>query len=205
MFVVAVSFGSELKHSSAANFAVDLTGTPDTRPNTWGTAGYVVWPVHFDAPSGYRVRILRVYGDLLIWPKGRAVEGAYAGTLLSLHTSPPETPISRYSPLMVDNCFLYIQLATGGRPERAAFDNAVATGGLLAKDNTLYVKVAVWLNDTGLPIHIEPTWVTVFQIEDAAGNALPSSSNSIAAPPFPHRPKRATPNNRSLKRSSTAR
>jgi hypothetical protein len=34
------------------------------------------------------------------------------------------------------------------------------------------VKVAVWLNDTGLPIHMEPTWVTVLQIEDNLGNPV---------------------------------
>ncbi|MGI8744947.1 MAG: hypothetical protein ACR2NN_20710 [Bryobacteraceae bacterium] len=30
----------------------------------------------------------------------------------------------------------------------------------------------MWLNDTGLPVHIEPTWVTVLQIEDASGKAV---------------------------------
>lgn len=73
---------------------------------------------------------------------------------------------------MADNCFLYVQVATGGKPERASFDNAVSAGGLLASDNTLYVKVAVWLNDTGLAIHMEPTWVTVLQVEDASGTPV---------------------------------
>ena len=42
----------------------------------------------------------------------------------------------------------------------------------VGKDNTLFVKVAVWLNDTGQPIHMEPTWITVFQVEDASGNPI---------------------------------
>ena len=81
---------------------------------------------------------------------------------------------------MVDNCFLYVQQATGGKPERAAFDNDVRAGGLLSNENTLYVKTAVWLNDTGLAIHMEPTWVTVFQVEDAAGNAVNLDSGVAA-------------------------
>src|SRR5579871_2333102 len=51
------------RYSASANFSVDLAGDLDTRPNTWGTAGQAVWPVHFNVPQGYSVRILRVYGD----------------------------------------------------------------------------------------------------------------------------------------------
>ena len=154
------------------NFSVDLLGEADPRPNTWGTAGETVWPVHFNVPPGDRVRILRVYGDFLIWPKGIVPRGKFAGALLSLHTSSPDKPIPGLADLMVENCFLYVQLATSGRPERAPFDYHVSTGGLIDKDNTLYVKVAVWLNDTGLAIHMEPTWVTVFEIEDQSGKSI---------------------------------
>ena len=71
------------------------------------------------------------------------------------------------SPYFVDNCFLYLQIATGGLPVRAPFDDDVSAGGLL-DDNTLYVKVAVWLNDTGLPVHMEPTMVIVYRLEETA-------------------------------------
>jgi len=169
------------QYSAATNVVVDLKGDPDARPGTWGTAGSVVWTIRFLVPAGYRVRILRAYGDFLIWPRGKVPEGAYAGALFGLQTSEPEG--SRLADLMADNCFLYLQVATGGKPERAAFDHSVAAGGLLAKDNTLYAKVAVWLNDTGLAIHMEPTWVTVFQIEDVTGApvALPGDGVSINA------------------------
>ena len=73
--------------SSAANFSIDLKGEADKRPNTWGTASYFVWKVPFSVPTGTRVRILRAYGDFLIWPKGKPPEGTHAGALLSLHTS----------------------------------------------------------------------------------------------------------------------
>ena len=170
------------RYSSAANFSADLLGEPDTRPNTWGTAGYVVWKIHFNAPPAARVRILRVYGDFVIWPKGKTPEGTTAGALFSLHTSAPESPISKVSELLVDNCFLYVQLATSGKAERAAFDNSVADGGLLGNDSTLYVKVAVWLNDTGVPIHMEPTWITVFRVEDAFGKPVEFVSPAKSRP-----------------------
>ncbi|MGI8744948.1 MAG: hypothetical protein ACR2NN_20715 [Bryobacteraceae bacterium] len=80
------------------------------------------------------MRILRVYGDFLIWARGHVPDGTYAGARLSIHTSAPAVPVFTPSDLAVDNCFLYIQLATGGKPERAGFDNAVSTGGLLGKE-----------------------------------------------------------------------
>jgi len=153
-------------HSTAANFSVDLQGDPDSRPSTWGTAGYIVWKVPFSVPAGTRVRVLRIYGDFLVFPKGKPPDGSHAGALLSLHTSSPDKPVSTVSDLLIDNCFLYLQTATGGNPERASFDNQVSTGGLL-DDNTLYIKVAVWLNDTGLQIHMEPTMVIVYRLEEA--------------------------------------
>ena len=178
--VTALAGTDRYARSTAGNFTVDLAGTPDTRPRTWGTQGYVVWPVKFNVLAGDRVRVLRVYGDFLIWPKGKPPAGTHAGALLSLHTSSPDTPVNSVSPYFADNCFLYVQLATGGEPERASFDRDVSAGGLLAKDNVLYVKVAVWLNNTGLEIHMEPTWVMVYRIEDAQGNpvALRVGANS---------------------------
>lgn len=161
------------RYSVSANFSIDLQGDPDTRPQTWGTAGDVVWTIQFLVPSGYHVRLLRVYGDFIIWPRGRVPEGTYAGTLLGLQTIVPDIPsTSKLANNVADGCFLYVQLATGGKPERAAFDDAVAAGGLLGDDNFLYVKVAVWLNDTGLAIHMEPTWITVLQVEDANGSPV---------------------------------
>jgi hypothetical protein len=157
--------------SAAANFSVDLKGEPDVRPSTWGTSGYVVWKVPLSVPAGKRIRILRVYGDFLAWPKGKAPDGTYAGALLSLHTSSPDKPVNTVSPYLADNCFLYLQTATGGLPSRAPFDDDVSAGGLLT-DGTLYVKVAVWLNNTGLEIHMEPTMVVVYRFEDAASPAV---------------------------------
>jgi hypothetical protein len=168
--LISLSLLAQQSHSTSANFSVDLKGDPDTRPNTWGTTGYVVWKVPFSVPAGMKVRILRAYGDFLIWPKGKPPDGTYAGALLSLHTSSPDEPVTTISPLTVDNCFLYLQTATSGLPARAPFNDEVSAGGLL-DDNTLYVKVAVWLNDTGLAIHMEPTMVIVYRLEQPTASA----------------------------------
>jgi hypothetical protein len=127
-------FAASPKYSAAANFEVNLLGEPDTRPDTWGTAGVAVWTVRFLVPSGHHVRILRVYGDFLVWPRGRVPEGTYAGALFGLLTAPPDTTASRIAEPVDDSSFLYIQLATGGKPERAGFDNMVSAGGLLGDE-----------------------------------------------------------------------
>jgi hypothetical protein len=175
------SLAESPRYSASTNFAADLTGTPDSRPGTWGNAGVITFKIHFSIPPGDRVRILRVYGDFLVWPKGKATEGTYAGALFGLLSDSPDGIPFPMGDFLAQNCFLYVQTATGGKPERAPFDTVVATGGLLGTDNTLYVKIAVWLNDTGLPIHMEPTWVSVFQVEDASGNPVDLSHLVITA------------------------
>ncbi len=60
---------------------------------------------------------------------------------------------------------LYVQSGTGGKPERAPIDFDVSAGGLLSEDNVLESKLAVFLNDTGLPIHMEATFTLVYRFE----------------------------------------
>lgn len=155
-------------YSAATNFSVDLIGVPDTRPDTWGTASYAVKAITFKPPQGQRVRILRVYGDLLIWPLGVVPQGKFAGVLLGLQTTAPDGSVRM--DWGADNTMLYIQDATGGEPRRAAFDYKVSVGGVLGPDNKLIVKMATWLNDTGLPIHIEPSFVMVYRFENNDNN-----------------------------------
>lgn len=150
-------------YSAATNFSADILGDDDHRPDTWGKAGAHVWRIVFKPPAGYRVRVLRVYGDFLAWPKGKVPEGTYAGVLFGLQTTAPEGSVR--ADWAADNCFLYVQTATGGQPARAAFDYDVSVGGLLQDDHVLIVKVAVWLNDTGLAIHMEPTLSIIYRFE----------------------------------------
>lgn len=167
LVLTAVSMMAQT-YSAATNFSVDLIGVPDTRPDTWGTASYAVKAITFKPPQGQRVRILRVYGDLLIWPLGIVPQGKFAGVLLGLQTTAPDGSVRM--DWGADNTMLYIQDATGGEPRRAAFDYKVSVGGVLGPDNKLIVKMATWLNDTGLPIHIEPSFVMVYRFENNDNN-----------------------------------
>jgi len=145
---------------ASTNFSTDIAGEADTRPGTWGTAGASEWKITFSPPAGHRVKILRVYGDVVAWAKGKAPAGSYSGLLFGLQTTAPEG--SRYADLAADNCFLYLQDVVAAEGKRLPFDVRFDDV-TLEPDNVLVVKVAAWLNDTGLPIHIEPTFVLVYR------------------------------------------
>lgn len=149
--------------SLSSNFSADIKGEPDTRPDTWGTAGYTIHKITFRPPAGYRVRILRVYGDFLVWPIGLVEKGKFAGALWGLTTTAPDGSV--HADWAADNTMLYVQVATGGEPARAPINFKTKAGGLLGRDNVLVSKMAVWLNDTGLPIHMEPSFTVVFKYE----------------------------------------
>ena len=51
----------------SGNFAVDLYGVPDTRPGCWGYADSQEKTITFWPPSGLRVHITRLRGDLVAW------------------------------------------------------------------------------------------------------------------------------------------
>lgn len=151
-------------YSVASNFATSIAGELDLRPYTWGTAGYHEWPLVFYPPAGTRVRIVRLYGDLIAWPLGLPPEGTFAGVLVGFMNTGPEGSQIAYP--AADNCMLYLQVGVGREPARADFDVDVSPGGLLREDNTLKVRLAVWLNTTGLPIHMETSFVAVFKFEE---------------------------------------
>lgn len=150
--------------SVATNFAHDIIGEPDKRADTWGTAGAELKQVRFAAPpDGYRIRILRVYGDFLVWPRCVVPPGKFAGALWGLTTTAKDASV--LADLAADNTFVYVQHATGGAPARIPVDFKVSEGGLLEADNIVVSKVAAWLNDTGCALHLEPSWVMVFRYE----------------------------------------
>jgi hypothetical protein len=136
---------------SCSNFSADIYGDPDTRPGTWGRAGAEKWEIRFVQP----VKIQRVYGDLLAWPKGEVPRGAYYGVLMGLGTNQPDG--SAFCDWCADNVFFYIQGA-GSRASpvvRIPFDTKLNLEGF---HDMITVKVAAFLNDTGREIHIEPTF-----------------------------------------------
>jgi hypothetical protein len=160
--------------STAFNFSYDLLGTPDSRPGTWGAAQSSSYRMTFKVPSGYRVRILRVYGDFIFWPRGTPlpdagdnVIGHAVGVLFGLSSSAPDGSSMVEGGGASDNCFLYIQDSSKGEKSRAPFDYDTHIGGLLEQDGVLVVKAAVWLNSTGLAVHLEPSAVIQFQYEVA--------------------------------------
>ncbi len=149
--------------SVATNHSDDILGTADTRPGTWGTAGYGVHELRFHPPAGYRVRVLRVYGDFQGFIRQNPT-GNCAGVLWGLQTTAPEGSI-RVDPA-ADNTMLYVQdslCARGTFRDPVDFDTSAA--GLLEPDNVLLSKAAVFLNETGEPIHTESSFVVVFQYE----------------------------------------
>ena len=156
--------------STSGNFSADILGAADTRPSTWGDAGVQTWPVTFKPPAGYRVQILSLKGDLVAWAKvlpgdAPVPDGMSAGILLGYQTTAAAGSI-RCSPC-ADNTMLYIQSGVSRAPVRAPYEYDVRAGGLLELDNVLMVVVAAWLNVTGKPIHMEPTFTVTFRYEAA--------------------------------------
>jgi len=153
-------------YSTAVNFAIDLAGTPDTRPGTWGNAGFAQNLITFSPPAGNVVRVLRVYGDFLAFPKsGTLSAGSSCEVGWGLKSTAPDGS-SRVS-TGYDNSFVWLQnVVTSNEPGcRAPFDFAVDVGGLLQSDNRLISQVFVALNTTGLTIHMEPTFTIIYQFE----------------------------------------
>lgn len=153
----------------ANNFTVDLMGTEDARPDTWGLSGAQSWTVVFHPPAGFRVRILRLRGDLAaavkVLPGDTPVlDGQVAWELVGVQST--AAPGSTRCDPCADNTMLYHQMAVDAHPGRLSFDEDVSAGGLLEADNTLVVVVAVFLNTTGKPVHMEPTFSgVVYQYE----------------------------------------
>jgi hypothetical protein len=165
LFALAATLGP---YTTSTNFATNLLGPVDTRPECWGNADTTSWPLTFTPPVGYRVRILKVHGDVVSWPMvlpGQAAPPAngFAGILLSLHNTGATGSV--HCDGCSDNAFLYVQDAVRKDPVRTALNASVREGGLLGPDNKMIVKVAAWLNTTGYPIHIEPTFTITFRYE----------------------------------------
>lgn len=153
-------------YSAATNLTFDSAGKPDTRAGTWGSADYVDFPIKFHPPDGYRVRVLRAYGDFIAFPKqGVVPQGTYSEASWGLMTTAPGG--SSRVDASADDCFLWRQtLVTSGVPfGHESFNDDVHVGGLLEPDNLMIWRLAVSINTTGLVIHLEPTFVFVYQFE----------------------------------------
>lgn len=146
--------------SLAGNFETNLYGQPDTRPSTWGVADSAIHVLMFKPPVGCRVEILRLTGDFVAWPMGVVPAGTQAGTLISISRTGATGSV--WADYAADGYMLYHQVGTSGNAARLEFDEAVVDG-LLGADNQLDFKMADWLNNTGLPIHMEVTFLVRFR------------------------------------------
>ena len=159
---------------STSNTAFDVAGDPDGRPGSWGLSKAVPVRLKITAPTGYRVRILHIAGDLVAWPKKGVLTGdRYAEVGWGLNTSlndgskymsyPDDPKATAY-----DNCMVWIQdviVATRGAV-RATFDRRVSA--LLNSDGIMYSQAFVALNTSGLEIHLEPTVTVTYRFEKVA-------------------------------------
>jgi hypothetical protein len=171
--LMAATLFAQQTHTSATNFSADILGQPDTRPGTWGTAGAATWQIKFTPPPDKVVQVLRVYGDVVAWPRGKVEKGYFAGVLFGLQTSAPDG--STRGTLLADNCFLYLQDVVTEEGKRTPFDLRFDEV-FLQPDNVLVVKVAVWLNDTSREIHIEPTFSVVYKFAGAKDGLLTNAA-----------------------------
>ena len=157
-------------HVSSGNLSADLYGVQDTRPSTWGYADSVAWPIVFYPPAGYQVRVYKISGDLVAWPKlitpALLPMGSHAGVLVGFSTTAPSG--SANCNLCADNTPLYKQGDLSDRIDaiRVPFSEDYGPGFLLESDNQLIPKVASFLNTLGVPVHVEVTYSLTYRFEE---------------------------------------
>lgn len=159
--------------SSANNIAGDLSCEPDARATTWGgTTAYASTIKFSDVPTGYRVRILKVYGDFIAMPKGPVNIGTAAEVGWGLKSTKPDGSVHITYPGYssrppFDSSFVWRQdlVTSANQGVSVHFDYDTHVGGLLEEDNILISQMFVALNTTGLVMHEEPTFVIVYRYE----------------------------------------
>lgn len=165
----------------AGNFAADLAGAEHDpageHPGLWGRGDAWVWPLTFrNVPPGYRVRILRLSGDLTARFSTRgdgpaaSTPGRFTGVLAGVTTKNPSQG-SAYADWAADDTLAYIQGDIGADGAfRASFreDHAGVENAVLEADHKLYFKVAKYLDETAIPwTHLEITFSAIhFCYED---------------------------------------
>lgn len=155
--------------SSSINIPFDSQGTPapsGAGPGYWGTQGSALTSISFEGlPAGFSVQLLRIRWNLMGWIRGLVPASTQAGILWSLQTT------ASLQAGAVDNvqygtngCFLYPQMVFGVNvvsPLQVETD--LSKDNIVLPDGVMWSKEAVFLNNTGLHVHIEATWVTVYQ------------------------------------------
>jgi hypothetical protein len=155
-------------YSAAVNIAEDLGETSASKLSSYASQ------IQFNAPAGYGTRIIRVYGDVIAFPTQPGVipSGTSVEIGWGLKTTAPDGSTRVTYPgypnvSAYDNSFVWLQGSLSDLEIRARlpFDLEVTVGGKLATDNIMLSQAFVAMNTTGLSIHLEPTFVVVYQFE----------------------------------------
>jgi hypothetical protein len=155
-------------YSAAVNIAEDLGEASPSGLSSYASR------IQFNAPAGYGTRILRVYGDFIAFPTQPGV--IHSGTSVEigwgLKTTAPDGSTRVTYPgypnvSAFDNSFVWVQGSLSALENRARlpYDLDVSVGGKLGVDNIMLSQAFVALNTTGIAIHLEPTFVVVYQFE----------------------------------------
>lgn len=161
----------------STNMAWELYGVPDLL--FYGFDDSSTATITFaPPPPGYRVQITRLHGDFIAWIKSLPGDNptpveSTAGVLLGYESTDVAGSIG--CDWCAINVPLYIQMAvTPTLPYARASYDYDHLNFILAADNRLVTKVAVFLNTTGKYIHLEPTVVIDWRYVPVPTAAKPS-------------------------------
>jgi hypothetical protein len=179
------------------NFSADLLGTTDTRLDTWGATQAVSKALPYFPPTGFKLVLDAIDGDIIAFPTNKALMGTvpevplgYAGILggflvtnaaysqvvvaqetLHLRTRSAKADGCAWC---VDTCPFYRQGAVGlTAPYTSAFDVKFPQGYVIPADNKLTVVLASFLNTIGY-IHIEITYAVT-------SHFVPADASNVSA------------------------
>ncbi len=152
----------------ALDLGADLAGEPDPRATqwpgkVWGNAGYSDTAVQFYPPAGYRVHIISAIGTVSSFARGSVPKGTAAGLSWGLISN---VVASTTDAALNPSCMAYVKqsVSSSHEAETTPFSFVgIGQNGFLGSDNVLVSRTAVYLNDTGLTIHIEQALVLTYE------------------------------------------
>ena len=157
----------------ALDIGADLAGSPDPRAlewpgKVWGNAGYSDTAIQFAPPPGYQVHIISAVGTVSSFAHGTVPTGTTAGLSWGLISNAvTATPNAAVNPA----CMAYVKQSITSRhdADTTPFSfTRIADNGILGPDNILVSRTAVYLNETGLSIHIEQALVLTYEFVPVA-------------------------------------
>jgi hypothetical protein len=152
----------------ALDIGADLAGTPDPRAlewpgKVWGNAGYSDTAIQFAPPPGYQVHIISAVGTVSSFAHGTVPTGTTTGLSWGLVSNAvTAAPNAAVNPA----CMAYVKQSITSRhdADTTPFSfTRIGDNGILGPDNILVSRTAVYLNETGLSMHIEQALVLTYE------------------------------------------